>query len=267
MLSSLLSSNLNYASELNGNRKEKAHFILVHGGWQGAWNYYKVENTLKRQGYEVTVLDLPAHGKDTTNPSEVTLKDYEDKVTSAIDSIEGKVILVGHGTLAPVVSMAAEARPNKVEKLIYIAGVLVTNGQTLEQALEPNHDISIAALNSTVNPEKGTLTLNVDALAKAVYNMSPKADIEMAKKLYCPEPLFPLLTPITLTDANYGKIPRYYIKTLHDNAVVTSYQEDLLELVPCKKVYEINSDHAAFFSKPNALTKMLVEISKDVDNK
>lgn len=260
---SIFSTVVNASKEPEKHDKARKHFVLVHGGWQGAWCWYKIEDKLKDKGCKVTVLDLPAHGKDKTDPMAVTLKDYEDKVTGVLDSIHEDVILVGHGTLAPVISMAAEARPEKVEKLIYIAGVLVTDGQTLDQALFPNDELSLAAKNSIIDPEKGIITLSADALDEAVYGMSSKKDIKLAKKLFCHEPLFPLLTPITLTDSKYGKIPRYYIKTLQDKAVATEYQEMMLKLVPCKKVFSIKSDHAPFFSKPEELTKILLDVAND----
>lgn len=47
-----------------------------------------------------------------------------------MDSVEGKVILVGHSKNGIMISQAAEYRPGKIEKLIYLAAYLIPNGKT-----------------------------------------------------------------------------------------------------------------------------------------
>jgi len=46
-----------------------------------------------------------------------------------IDSIDGKVILVGHSKNGIMISQAAEYRPGKIDKLIYLAAYLIPNGK------------------------------------------------------------------------------------------------------------------------------------------
>lgn len=43
-------------------------FILVHGGWHGAWCWNKVVPLLKAKGYKVIAPDLPGQGNDKTLP-------------------------------------------------------------------------------------------------------------------------------------------------------------------------------------------------------
>lgn len=263
MLSIALNSGTVSASSTSGIEKahsRKQHIVLVHGGWQGAWCWYQVENLLEKKGYEVTVLDLPGHGNDISVPGLVTFNDYVQKVTGVLDSIDGEVILVGHGTSAGVVSAVAEARPNKIEKLVFLAGVLVTNGQKIGDVLLKNTQ-SLAVQNSVINMNEGTVSIKDEVVNEAIYGLTPKKDIELARKLMRPEPLSPLLTPITLTNENFGRVPRYYIRTLQDKCLTPEYQKILLQTTPCKKVYELNSDHAAYFSKPKELTEILIKIA------
>jgi pimeloyl-ACP methyl ester carboxylesterase len=41
-------------------------FILVHGGWHGAWCWNKVLPLLKEKGVNAIAIDLPGHGEDKT---------------------------------------------------------------------------------------------------------------------------------------------------------------------------------------------------------
>ena len=52
------------------------------------------------------------------------------KICDLIDTIEGKVILVGHSKNGIMISQVAEYRPEKIEKLIYLAAYLIPNGKT-----------------------------------------------------------------------------------------------------------------------------------------
>jgi pimeloyl-ACP methyl ester carboxylesterase len=262
ILSLSIFSGVANATDIDTEGLGNEHFVLVHGGWHGSWSWYKVECALRALGYGVTTLDLPGHGADTTTPSAITLSDYQQKIVSVIDSINEKVILVGHGTSAPLVSIAAEVRPDKVKKIVYIAGVLVPNGKSLADVLTKDTQ-SMAVQNSTINGVNGTLDMNFDMVDKVIYGMSLQKDITLAKSLLKQEPLYPLMEPITITEENLGKIPSYYIKTMYDNALTASYQDTLLQEMPCDMIYSINSDHAPFFSKTTELLRILLEIANE----
>lgn len=237
----------------------KEHYVLVHGGWHGAWCWYKVELTLKAMGNSVTVIDLPAHGKDKTDPKKVTLQGYIDCVTKALDAIDEPVILVGHGTSGVIVSMAAEARPDKIKNLIYIAGTLANNGETIADVLTLDQD-SLVVPNTEVNFKDGTIAINAKVIDQALYAMSPSYDRSLARREMRPEPIAPLYTPVALTEHNFGKITKYYIRTIQDQAVTANYQSQMIQKFNFNAVYDIDSDHAAFFSKALYLSAMLLTI-------
>lgn len=71
-------------------------YVLVHGAWQAPYVWEDVKTTLEKNGNKVIVVQLPAHGSDTTSPANVTINAYRDKVINTVNSVNGKVILVGH---------------------------------------------------------------------------------------------------------------------------------------------------------------------------
>ena len=75
---------------------ESKTFILIHGSWHSAWNWHKVNPLLENQGHTVYAIDLPGMGRDKTPIQKVTFTETVRDICKLIDSIEGKVILVGH---------------------------------------------------------------------------------------------------------------------------------------------------------------------------
>ena len=87
-------------------------FILIHGSWHSAWNWHKVVPLVEKAGHKAIAIDLPGMGRDKTYISKVKMKTTVEKICELIDSIEGKVILVGHSKNGIMVSQAAEYRPD-----------------------------------------------------------------------------------------------------------------------------------------------------------
>ena len=110
-------------------QSEKKTFILIHGSWHSAWNWHKVTPLLEKAGHTVYAIDLPGMGRDKTPIENVKFNSTIQILCRLIDSIPGKVILVAHSKNGIMISQLAELRPDKVEKLIYIAAVLVANGK------------------------------------------------------------------------------------------------------------------------------------------
>lgn len=77
-----------------------------------------------------------------------------------------------------------------------------------------------------------------------------------------PIPFAPVLEKLSLTDEKFGSVRRFYIETTEDNAIPLSLQQSMCSSNPAEKVFRLKgSDHSPFFSKPQALHKLLVEIA------
>ena len=105
-------------------------FILIHGSWHSAWNWHKVVPVLESKGHKAMAIDLPGMGRDKTPIQNVTFETTVKNICDLIDTIEGKVILIGHSKNGIMISQVAEYRPEKIEKLIYLAAYLIPNGKT-----------------------------------------------------------------------------------------------------------------------------------------
>lgn len=237
-------------------------FILIHGSWHSAWNWHKVVPLLEKAGHKAVAIDLPGMGRDKTPISEVKMKTTVEKICRLIDSIEGKVILVGHSKNGIMISQAAEYRPHKIEKLIYLAAYLVPDGKTQrEYSLQDTGGVLKPYV--TPYPELNAHTLQPAIYKEGLYHDCDDYITELAKVLLSHEPVESGITPLQLTEENFGSVPRYYIECTEDRAVTPFIQQKMYEETPCKKVYRMATSHSPFFSQPEKLTDIFCEIAAE----
>jgi hypothetical protein len=84
----------------------------------------------------------------------------------------------------------------------------------------------------------------------------------LAKVLLSAEPVITGMTPLQLTEKNYGRVPRFYIECTEDRAVTSFIQRKMYAETPCQKVYSMATSHSPFFSKPQELSAIFCEIAK-----
>lgn len=233
-------------------------FVLVHGSWHAGWCWHKIAARLERAGHRALAPDLPGHGRDRRPLAGITLADYVQCVTDVLDREHEPVTLVGHSRGGIVISQTAEARPDKVRALVYLAAFLVPHGGTaLELALSDRDSLVLPNLH--VDRAGGFDMLAERAYRKALYADCSDDDIALARLLLTPEPSAPAATPLRLSDANYGRVPRIYIELTLDRAVSVTLQRRMVEGMPCREVRSLHTSHSAYFSAPDELTNHLLE--------
>lgn len=94
--------------------------ILIPGYWLNASSWDAVVPDLEQAGHRVRALTLPGLESVDTDRSAVTLRDQIDHVIAEVDSATGPVVLVGHSAGGGVASAAADARPDRVARVIYV---------------------------------------------------------------------------------------------------------------------------------------------------
>lgn len=227
-------------------------FVLIHGSWHGAWCWYKVIPLLEGAGHRVLALDLPSLGSDKTPISEVSLPTWTDSVCRVLDAQTEPVVLVGHSRGGIVVSQAAEARPGKVKTLVYLCAFLLRDGETLLQVAQSDAASKLGS-NLIIDEDKGYVTVREDALKGSFYRDCSEEDVALARLLFQPEALAPLVTPIQITEQNFGRIPRVYIECLRDEAIGPALQKQMYGALPCQRIVSMDTSHSPFFSAPEEL--------------
>ena len=232
--------------------------MLVHGAWHGAWCWEKVVPLLEEAGYGVVVPDLPGHGEDGTPMPGLSMQSYADRIVRAVDEAAEPVILVGHSMGGIVVSLVAEARPDRVRKLVYLTGFLLEDGETLLSIAE-NDEEAIVLPNLAPNEDGSAFT--VRNTKDVFYADCSDEDVERARSRLVPEPAFAFATPVAVTEGNFGRVPRAYVECVQDRAIGITAQRGMHERLPCDTVVSMQTSHSPFFSVPEELAGHLVALS------
>ena len=245
--------------ELNDQKKNLPTYVLVHGAWadDSAWGF--VRNQLAVNA-NVVVVNLPAHGVELTPADQVSLNDYVKTVTDAIQQQVGKVILVGHSMAGIVVSQVAENIPNKIDKLIYVSAYLPQNGEDLLTLSSQDQQSKVGgALEFT--PDYSAATIKKELIAPAVCADCPDYMKEVLVKYHKAEPAKPLSEKVTLTKANFGRVPKYYIHTTQDQAVGYELQKQMVAANgTIQKTFEMNTSHLPFVVQPQEFLAIINSI-------
>ncbi len=88
-------------------------------------------------------------------------------------------------------------------------------------------------------------------------------DVALATVSMRPIPFAPAMEKITLTAENYGCVRRFFVETTEDHALSPAAQCNMINQNPPEQVFTLKgSDHSPFFSKPQSLHKIFLEIAQ-----
>jgi pimeloyl-ACP methyl ester carboxylesterase len=161
-------------------------------------------------------------------------------------------VLVGHSLGGIAISQAAEQRPEKIEKLVYVCALLLPSGKSASENSQEDND-SVVFNNVEVQGDLGRIVIKEEGLKQALYHDCPEEDFERARRLISPQPAAPLGTPIEVTDENFGRVRRTYVHTTQDRTISPTVQEKMYTELPCEKVVSMATGHLPFFAEPGEL--------------
>lgn len=94
--------------------------ILIPGLWLDAASWDSVVPALRDAGHEPTPLTLPGLGAPASESGELRMSDWVDAVVAEIDRAPEPVVVVGHSGGGNVAWGAADARPDRVARVIFV---------------------------------------------------------------------------------------------------------------------------------------------------
>lgn len=121
------------------NKKQQAHFVLVHGACHGAWCWYKVATRLRAEGHRVTALDMAAAGVNTRQLDELSsFSDYYSPLAEFLADLpsDEKVVLVGHSLGGVSISFAMEKFQGKIVVAVFVTAFMPVAGQSVQATLD-----------------------------------------------------------------------------------------------------------------------------------
>ncbi|KAI9389820.1 hypothetical protein POPTR_008G096900v4 [Populus trichocarpa] len=252
---------------------ETNRVVLVHGGGFGAWCWYKTISLLEEAGFKADAVDLTGSGIHYSDTNGIrNLAEYVKPLSDIFYKLgEGdKVILVGHDLGGACISYVMELFPSKIAKAVFIAATMLSSGQSALDIFSQQAGFSdlirqpqtFIYANGKDNPPTA-IVIDKTLLRDSWFNQSSTKDVALASVSMRPIPFAPVVEKLFLSSNNYGSIQRFYIKTRGDCALHVPLQESMIKSNPPTQVFELKgSDHAPFFSKPQALHRILIKISQ-----
>ncbi|MEI9990461.1 MAG: alpha/beta fold hydrolase [Rhizomicrobium sp.] len=223
-----------------------ATIVLVHGHMHGAWCWEKIVPLLEAKGHKVVAFDLPARGADKTAHGATSLQQFVDAAERVVRAQDEPVVLVGHSAGGTVLSEIAERMPERVSRLVYVAAMLLPDGESIFSAFVTKSPMDPALAvdgASAVKTEDGLIR-------RRFYNTSSDEDAALAIEKLCAEPIPPMTQPVRITPERYGRVKRAFIQTRFDNAVPIDAQAAMCAALPCDPVIVMDTDHSPFLSAP-----------------
>lgn len=237
-----------------------AHFVLVHGAWQGGWCWEKLAPLLEAAGHSVDAPDLPGMGADATPFASDVLAQWADFIAQRVRrAAQGgeRVILVGHSRGGTVASLVAERAGEHIARSVYLAAYLLTDGRSINDVVKADLSAGPGEILH-VDRESGLCTVKPGMAREAFYHLCDADEAAKAEARMGAEPTRSFLIPLTLSEARYGSVPRAYILAAQDRAISPAAQRKMAQAGGCAPILTLESDHMPFLSTPEKLAEALL---------
>ncbi|TGN79777.1 alpha/beta fold hydrolase [Streptomyces bauhiniae] len=237
-------------------------FVLVHGAFANSFSFAPLQAELGLLGHRSVAVDLPGHGFAATYthayqapqdpdalaaaPGAIRGVTLADNVAHLIGVLErakqnGPVILVAHSRGGITATVVANARPDLIDRLVYVsawAPVELEAGQYYAEPEMATADPASLALALVGNPaELGLLRVNFrtadpEALAalKAAF-LADGTDDEFLVFLntFQPDENLDTGTPADRARADtWGRVPKTYVRLADDASMPLALQDRLI---------------------------------------
>ena len=94
--------------------------VLIPGFWLDGASWDQVAAPLRDGGHTVHAITLPGLESRDSDRADIGLRDHVDAVISVVDSIAEPVVLVGHSGGGAIAHAAADARPDRIARVVYV---------------------------------------------------------------------------------------------------------------------------------------------------
>ncbi len=242
-----------------------ASILLIHGAWHGGWCFDRLVPLLEAKGHRVAAPTLPGMGGTAREVAAASLDGWADFIIEQARALPAPVILCAHSRGGIVASMAAERAPDAFAALIYLSAFLLPDGESMTGfiAAHPRNEAFEAGLSAAVRGQ--ALALSAQAATEAFYGDCSGEQIAEAAARLIPEPLAPMNTPVTVSAAQFGAVPRHYVECTGDVAIPLALQRQMQSVWPCDTVTTLESGHSPFLSMPDQLAASLQTILERIE--
>jgi pimeloyl-ACP methyl ester carboxylesterase len=224
--------------------------VLVHGGFVDGAGWEGVHGALKKQGYNVTVVQNPT----------VSLADDVAVTKRAIAQAPGPVVLVGHSYGGVVITEAGN--DPKVAALVYVTAFAPDKGESVESLIK--NPPPGAPVPPILPPQDGFLFLD-----NAKFRDSFAADVAAEKAQFMADSQVPWgLTALggAVSAPAWKSKPSWYLVATDDKMIPPPAQRQMATRAGAT-IAEAAGSHAIYVSKPDTVATFIAQAAKSVSGK
>ena len=223
------------------------NIVLVHGGFVDGSGWQGVHDILKKDGYDVTIVQNPT----------TSLADDVAVTKRAIASASGNVILVGHSYGGVVVSEAGS--DPKVAAVVYIAAFAPDAGESVSSLIA--NPPPGAPVPPILPPVEGFLFLD-----KAKFAESFAADVQPELAAFMADLQVPWGVAALdgkVTSPAWKVKPTWYLVAADDKMIPPDAQRFMSKRAG-STVIEAEGSHAIYVSQPQVVAELIETAAADV---
>jgi pimeloyl-ACP methyl ester carboxylesterase len=221
--------------------------VLVHGGFVDGSGWAGVYNILKKDGYNVSVVQNPTK----------SLADDVATTKRAVSAESGPVLLVGHSYGGVVITEAGN--DPQVAGLVYIAAFAPDKGESVSSLIkDPPPDAPVPPI---LPPEDGYLFLD-----KAKFGASFAADVDAESAAFMADSQVPWGVEAlggTISQPAWKTKPSWYMVTTADKMIPPPAQRFMSERAG-STVVDAAGSHAIYVSQPGAVAALIEQAAQAI---
>ncbi|GAT07075.1 esterase [Mycolicibacterium acapulense] len=243
-------------------------FVFVHGGFHAAWCWERVIDELTAMGHDAVAVDLPGHGARADEES--TLANRRDAIVEALRAAgSASSVLVGHSGGGFDATLAADAAPELVSHITYLAAALPREGRTYPEAMAMRDDGDELGedFDADVGEMLGYLKFDDDGAMwfadfegawRYFYHDCDEATARWAFERLGPERFGDTtVTPVSVPRFWEADLPRSFIRCLQDRSMPRWLADTVSRRLGVEQL-TIDASHSPFLSRPRELAELLV---------
>ena len=223
------------------------NIVLVHGGFVDGSGWEDVYQILKRDGYNVSVVQNPT----------ISLTGDVAATRAVLDAQDGPAVLVGHSYGGVVITEAGN-HPN-VDTLVYITAFAPDAGESVGTLIA--NPAPGAPVPPILPPVDGFLMLDKAKFAESFAGDVKREKAEFMANSQVPWGLDALNGPVS-TPAWKTK-PSWYLVATDDRMIPPAAQRAMSKRAG-STVVEVKGSHAIYVSQPEAVAALVEQAAKSV---
>jgi pimeloyl-ACP methyl ester carboxylesterase len=226
-----------------------ADVVLVHGGFVDGSGWEDVHRILKKDGYEVSIVQ---------NPTSSLAHDVA-ATKRVLAGQKGPVVLVGHSYGGVVITEAGN--DPKVAGLVYIAAFAPDKGESVAALIkDPPPGAPVPPI---LPPQDGYLSLDREKFAASFAGDLPKEKAKFMADSQVPWGVEALTG--TISEPAWKAKPSWYLVATEDRMIPPAAQHFMSKRAGAT-VAETQGSHAVYVSKPEAVAAIIRKAAQSIGN-